>query len=414
MHILILVQVFPPDNVATAQLYGELALEFRKAGHEVTVLTTCPHYMFDPEAKDWPLTRPFKFPFGSDCQHGIRVIRTWMPRKGRHPLYRIACWGWFHALSTLRGLVLRCGCDVILSPSPPPSIGLSAFLLARRHRVPFVYNVQELYPDVAINLGFLKNPLLIRFLLGMEAFIYRHAAALTVISEGMRRRILAKGVVPSKITMIPNFADLDSLQVLPRNNRFAQEHDLVGRFVVTYAGNMGKPQHLEVLLHAARQVRSDSRIAFVMLGDGAEREPLIRLAARLKLSNLRFLPSQPYHLMNEIYAASDLGFVPQATGTSADGVPSKAYRIMACGRPILASTDSSSDLARLVERSGGGRTVPPANPTALAEAILQSSADPAWCKQSGENARAYVAAHHSRKAVAKQYLDLLSALADAQ
>ena len=449
--ILILVQVFPPDNVATAQLYGDLAKDLVALGNTVTVLTTTPHYSFDPSAKEWMpggqrsevrgqrsegRGLPWRFPCGTTEHNGIRVCRTWMPQKRRHALYRLTCWGWFHAASTLAGLFLKSRPDVILCPSPPPTIALSAYLLGKRYGVPFVYNAQELYPDVAINLGLVRNQFLIRRLLALEKFIYSHAAAITVISRRMRQRILEKGVPEQKVVLLPNFADTETFRPLPRDNAFSREHGLLDKFVVSYAGNMGKPQHLDVLLRAAavvqqaesreqraegggereagRPQRSEIRgraVCFLLVGDGAEREALVKLAAKLRLANVVFLPYQSYSMMDQIYAASAVSYVPQAAGTSSDGVPSKVYRIMASGRPVLAATDSGSDLAAMVQSSGGGEVVGATNERAVAEAILRAYRNPSEWSSRGEQARQYILENFSRTRITRQYHELLNRVA---
>jgi colanic acid biosynthesis glycosyl transferase WcaI len=359
-----------------------------------------------------------------------------MPRKRRNTLYRLACWGWFHAVSTLAGLFVKSRPDVILCPSPPPTIALSAYLLGKRYGVPFVYNAQELYPDVAINLGLVRNRFLIRRLLTLEKFIYAHAAAITVISRRMRQRILEKGVPEQKVVLLPNFADTEAFRPSPRDNSFSREHGLLDKFVVSYAGNMGKPQHLDVLLRAAAQVergegreqRAESRgqllpsplsplrsplspVRFLLIGDGAERAALVELAGKLGLANVSFLPYQSYSLMDQIYAASDVSYVPQAAGTSSDGVPSKVYRIMASGRPVLAATDSGSDLAAMVQESGGGEVVGATNEQEVADAILRAFRNRGEWSSRGERARRYIVENFSRSRITQQYHELLNRVA---
>lgn len=412
-NILILVQVFPPDNVATAQLYGDLALDLSALGNRVTVLTTSPHYSLDPDAKAWlPKTSGFRIPFHTTNHAGIRVCRTWMPKKRRNVLYRIACWGWFHFASTLAGLMVRARPDVILCPSPPPTIAISAYLLGKYHRIPFVYNAQELYPDVAINLGAVRNKFLIRGLCALERFTYAKAAAITVISRRMQMRILEKGVPEGKVVLIPNFADTESFRPLPRDNDFSRHQGLSDKFVVSYAGNMGKPQHLDVLLRAAVRLKQEPQIQFLFIGDGAERATLLELAQSRNLSNVCFLPYQSYSLMNEIYAASDVSYVPQAAGTSSDGVPSKVYRIMACGRPVLAATDSGSDLARLVVDSSGGTVVGATSDEEVTEAILGAFRNRGEWSGRGERARDYIVSNYNRSRITRKYHDLLNHVAD--
>jgi colanic acid biosynthesis glycosyl transferase WcaI len=284
-------------------------------------------------------------------------------------------------------------------------------LLGKRYGVPFVYNAQELYPDVAINLGLVRNQFLIRRLLTLERFIYANAAAITVISKRMRQRILEKGVSDKKTVLMPNFADTDAFRPMPKDNEFSRKHGLLDKFVVSYAGNMGKPQHLDVLLHAAAKLKTEPGIQFLLIGDGAERPPLVELAARLDLPNVSFQPYVSYSVMDQIYAASDVSYVPQATGISSDGVPSKVYRIMASGRPVLAATDAGSDLSEMVRESGGGAVVGPLDIEGVATAILNASRETKEWADRGGKARDYIVANFSRRKITGQYHELLNRVA---
>jgi putative colanic acid biosynthesis glycosyltransferase WcaI len=421
-RILILVQVFPPDNVATAQLYGELALELVGLGNRVMVLTTRPHYAPDPEGC-WHgsaagramqrVGRATGFPWRTIEERGLRVCRAWMPAKGRRALYRVGCWGWLHVCSTAAGLLSRWRPDVILCASPPPTIALSAYLLGKRFGAPFVYNAQELYPDVAIDLGLVRSRLLIGQLRRLERFIYAKAAAVTVISEGMRRRVRAKGVARGKVSVIPNFADIERFRPGARDNGFSRRYGLGEKFVVTYAGNMGKPQGLEVLLRAAQELASRPGacgVEFLLVGDGAERGRLGELTAGLGLNNVRFVPYQSYALMEQVYGASDLCYVPQAAGTSGDAVPSKVYRVMASGRPVLAATDAASDLAELVRESGAGAVVP-AEACMVAAVVNEASAQRQEWEERGRAGRRFVVERFSRDRIGREYHELLRAVA---
>lgn len=406
-RIAIVVQVFPPDNVATAQIYGELAVDLAGYGHEVRVFTSRPYYSEDLQAHFWRQGLRTGFPWRTSEQHGLRVCRCWMPRRSRSLWGRIGAWGWLHAATLAAALPSRWRADVVLAPSPPPSIAVVAWLLARRFRAPFVYNVQELYPDVAINLGLVRNRAVIGALRRLERFTYRSAACVTVISERMHAALLERNVPPWKVHLIPNFADTGHLRPGPRDNAFSREFNLGGRFVVSYAGNMGKPQHLEMLVQAAALLRGHSDIVVVLIGDGTERPSLQELASTLQLQNVIFVPYQPYARMNDIYGCSDICYVPQAGGTSTDGVPSKVYRILAAGRPVLAATDPTSDLGQLVSRSGAGLIVPPTDAQAVAAAILQMRTQRDLWEQRGQYARIFVEQHYSRPAVTRKYHELL-------
>jgi len=413
-RILILTLVFPPDGVSTAQIMGDLARGLKEAGDDVTVLTTVPHYNQDMEAEQQqPIGRLWGPVLRKSNYHGIPVYHTFMPRKGANILLRMVAWTGFHLISTLAGSVVTRKPDVVLAPSPPLTIGLSAWMLGRFHRAPYIYNVKELYPDLAINLGALRNTHLIRLMRLLERFVYRKASAITVIAPRMREVILQRGVGPHKVSVIPDSVDTDNLRPLPKDNDFTRQHKIHNKFVVSYAGNMGPAQGLASFIEAAHLLRDETDIHFLMMGNGILREKLERQVMRLNLSNFTFLPYQSYASMPQIYAGSDLNLVPLVGGLDADAIPSKVYSIMAAERAMVASTNIDSDLARIVGEVGCGWVVPPGDVQALASTIKQAYDQQPAMRQMGQRGRAYVLTHNSRQAVVQQYRDLISKLLTA-
>ena len=410
-RILILSLIFRPDNVSTAQIMGDLVLDFKARGHDVFVITTVPHFNEDAEAlAEQPLNDYWGGLFKKSSYCGVEVLHAWMPRKGKSKLLRIIGWLGFHFISTLSGLFIRFKPDIILAPSPPLTIGVSAWLLGLKHRCSFVYNVQEIYPDVAVNLGVLRNGFIIKCLQRLESFVYDKAQVLAVISDGMANHIRARGVPEDKIHIIPNFVDVEDFCPLPKVNDFSQHHGLADKFVVSYAGNMGAPQGLKVLIEAAHLLRHEVGVHFLMMGDGSERSSLIAMAQDMNLTNMTFLSYQPYSLMPEAYAAVDASFVSQTQGTSNDGIPSKVYRIMACARPVIACTDAGSDLARLVEKSEGGVVVQSGDVVALASAIQHAYLNREVWSKKGLKARDFVLHNYSRPSVSTLYHELITEL----
>jgi colanic acid biosynthesis glycosyl transferase WcaI len=393
---------------------GELAADLRRLGHEVTVLTTVPHYNpGDAAATDQRLRRYWGRLLQRSEYHGIPVYHAAMPAKGRSVALRVLGWVWFHAISILAGVLLVRRPDVILTPSPPLTNGAAAWLLGVLRRVPFVYNVQEIYPDIAINLGALRNRWLIAALRGLERFVYGRASVITVIAPRMRQRLLEKGVTGDKVHVIPNFVDLDRLRAVERPNVFSVRHRIDEAFVVNYSGNLGPAQGLDTVLDAARLLRDRPGIRFLLIGDGILRADLEQRIEAEGLGAVTVLPYQPNALMPEIYGSADLCLVPQAALTGSDAIPSKTYRIMACERPILATTEPTSDLATLVQTAGAGVVVPPGDAEALANAIGAAASDPVAWREIGRRGRAHVQQHYGRAQVSARYSALLGAVAGA-
>jgi colanic acid biosynthesis glycosyl transferase WcaI len=410
-EILMLSLVFPPDSVSTAQIMGELAVDLGKRGHRVTVITTIPHYNRDLENER---NQPFRPKWGKIlCQsefNGLRVYHSFMLPKGKNILLRIMAWAFFHIVSVIAGLMVVPRPAVILAPSPPLTIGLCAWLLGRLHRAPYIYNVQEIYPDIAIRLGAVRNRWVIDLLYRLEKFVYSKSSAVTVIASRMREQLLKKGVSNDKVHVIPNFVDVRDLVPLQKDNDFSRKHNIYSKFVVSYAGNMGPAQGLEQFIDAAKILREEAGICFLMLGDGILREFLRQKIEQYNLINFVFLPYQKYSLMGQAYAASDLCLVPQAIETGFEAVPSKVYRIMACARPVLAVTDPKSDLARLVGDAACGQVVSPGSAEALADVIRRAhQSQEAW-RLMGAAGRGHVIRHYARATVTDQYHTLIELL----
>lgn len=406
--ILLLSLVFPPDAVSTAQIMGELAIDLKERGNEVTVVTTRPHFNRDSEAEARQPIRPlWGTVLGKSDHSGIPVYHTFMPQKGRSVAGRLLGWVGFHALSTMAAVVVAPRPDVILCPSPPLTVGVSAWLVGLVRGCPFVYNVQEIYPDIAINLGALTSRPVIWALRALERWVYRRAAAITVIAPRMLENLRRKGVPLGKLRVIPNFVDTEDLHPGPKSNDFSRSLGISDKFVVTYAGNLGPAQGLATVVEAANLLRAVPDIHFLMMGGGTSERELGDMVARLGLPNLTLLPYHPYSMMLQVYSASDICLVPQALETGSDAVPSKIYRIMSCGRAVLAVTEPASDLSRLVLEAGCGVSVRPKEPSELASAIERLYRARSQCAEMGRAGRSFVLGTGSRFSVTRRYHELL-------
>lgn len=403
-RILLLTLVFPPDSVSTSILLKDLALELKALGHKITVLTTTPHYNTDTEASALQPLRPNwgRLLFKSDF-NGSPVYHASVPIKGNRVGTRLLDYIRFHAISTIAGLTLAIEYDVIIAPSPPLTVGLSAWVLGMMHRVPFIYNVQEIYPDIAVSLGVIRNRHIIRIMEWLERFIYARSRIVVVISEWFRRRLLDKGVPAHKLCVISNFVDTDFMRPMDRNNSFSAAHGFDDQFVVLYAGNIGLTQGFETVLSAAKRLAHLINIRFLVVGDGARRGWLEEELKEENLPNFTLLPYQPRSLVPQVYGVSDICLVPLKGGTAQETFPSKIYTIMAAGRPAIVAADQDSELAWVTEESGCGWAVPPDDDQALAEAIERAYHKRSELKQKGKFGREYVVEHHSRQVIARQY-----------
>lgn len=411
--ILILTLVFRPDNVSTAQLMADLSLKLKSKGHTVTVLTTTPHYNKDNLAEETQILLRTKVPLLLRSEHqGIAVYHVWMPRKGTWLVYRALTWVMFQVLSTLYGCFVLSRADVILCPSPPPTIGISAWIIGLCRRTKYIYNVQEVYPDVAINLGLLKSKAQIFLARKVESFVYAKAAAVTVISERMQKKLDDRVTDKRKLHLIPNFVKTDDFAADIDAGSFRHQHGLEGKFVVCYAGNIGKPQNIDLLIAAAAAMQEVSRLAVVIVGNGSERERLERNVREMKLGNVFFLGQRPYSEMPMIYAATDLAYVPQAIGISDDGIPSKVYRILGAGRPVLACTERESDLAILIRDASAGYIAVSNSVEEVVDILRQAERDAALLARMGRQGLDFVRTRYSLKTVSEKYDELVNRVSE--
>jgi colanic acid biosynthesis glycosyl transferase WcaI len=409
-RILIYSLVFPPDGVSTAQLMGEIAEDLVAGGHHLTVVTTFPHYHRDRAAEEAQPLRPLRFGWLCESRYrGIQVFHT-VAQGGRSSLWgRIRSWLSFHIIGFVAGLRLVPRPDVILVPSPLLTAGFVAWVLTLIRGGRYIYNVQELYPDLAVEMGRLRNPMVVKILHRLERFVYNRAGAVTGISSEICDRVSERSSTRTVVRYVPNFVDLSQLAPSSRNNSFAREWGLNNSFVVSYAGNLGHAQGLESVLQAA-DLCTDERIKFVFVGSGALERTVKRHEGESRTGNVLHISHQPYAIMPELYGASDVCLVPLMGGVGGSALPSKVLRIMACGRPVVAVCEPTSELARLVSSADAGVVVPPDQPDVLLQAILELAADQMRCSALGRSGRLFVERHYARDVVTGQYLRLIEEL----
>jgi len=404
MRILVLSLIFNPDNVSTAQIWAGISEDMKKAGHDVRVLTTTPHFHRDSsmEAK-----QPLRKCFGNLVQKseyaGIPVTHILMPNKSIWPPLRVLSWVNFHVMTTLIGWFSGFKPDVVIAPSPPLTIGLNAWAIAVMRGAKYVYNVQEIYPDIAVNLGMMRNRRVICFFSRLERFTYRKAAIVTSITKAMCAKI-AQRTDPKKVRLVPNFVDLSDVVMAPRVNAFAKEYGLVGKFVLTYAGNMGVPQKLGVMVELARRIPA---LTVLLIGGGADAGRLREQATGL--DNVKFVAYQPISRMPEIYAASDLFYVGQDPKACADGIPSKIYRILGFRKPLLVMTSPTSDLAGFVRDSNSGLLIDEQYDVA-AEVVKNVMNDKDRLSGFGEQGFRFVKESFGRDVVSGHYINICDEL----
>jgi glycosyltransferase involved in cell wall biosynthesis len=311
-------------------------------------------------------------------------------------------------MSLVVGIILINRQEVVIATSPPLTIGLISWLLAYCWKAPAVYKVAEVYPDLAIRQGAVRHPSLIKFFRWIEELVYAGNTKIVTIAEQFKRLLHERGVPDNKLIMIRDSVDIDLYHPSNRDNAFSREHRLVNSFVVLYAGNIGLFQDWESVLCSAELV-SRYPITIVIIGDGIRREWLIDQVRHRGLDNVKWIGYQAAERMSEINASCDIAIIPMTRAGALDGLPSKIYTIMACGKPVIATADVASDMAWLIQEAKCGRVVPPDDPRALAEAIEAAYLDPASLSSEGENGRQFVK-EFSKESIAQKYSNLILSL----
>jgi colanic acid biosynthesis glycosyl transferase WcaI len=397
VNLLVLTPHFAPDVAPTATLFTRIVEELAARGHRIEVVTTLPWYRehrIEP-GFDGKWTRHEDTPWG-------RIIRVHpFPVSDKRNIPRRALsYAGSSALAAAAG-ARGADVDAVLAISPPLTNGLSGWLIARSRKAPLVFNVQDVFPDVAVELGALKNRFLIGAARRAERFCYAISDAVTVLSEDLKGNLVAKGVPPPKVHVIPNFVDVQGVRPLPKENPYRNDFALVGKTVVMYAGNVGLSQPLDIVLDAAAALAYDDDLVFVINGQGAQRSPL---EARARgMANVVFIDMQPQERLGEVLAAADLHLVPLKRGLGAASLPSKVYSILAAGRPFVASVDEGTEIARLAGSSGAGIAVPPEDAEALTKAIRRVVEDPDEAERMGKAGRNFVEGLIHPSAVAEAY-----------
>lgn len=407
MNLVVLSPHFEPDVAPTGEVVTRLVHELAARGHHIEVLTSLPwyrHHQIEP-GYEGRLIRFEDTPWG-------RIVRVnpFATHDKRNLVKRGAAFVGFSAVATAVGARGE-PVDAVLAVSPPLTLGAAGYVIARARRASFVFNIQDVYPDVAVELGVLKNRLVIEAAKRLERFCYGRADIVTVLSNELKENVGAK-TDPNKVRVIPNFVDTDWIKPGPAENAYRAEFGLQGKRVVMYAGNVGLSQSMDIVLDSAMALEYDPDIVFVINGGGAAWEEVSRRAH--SLANVKLVGMQPAERLPEVLGAADVHVVPLKRGLARSSVPSKVYSSLASGRPVVASVDEGSEVALLVERANAGFAVPPGDAEALTKAIRRLIDDPEEARRMGDAGRRFVRGWASPAAVAASYESLFAELHKAR
>jgi len=398
LRLVILCPHFEPDIAPTGVVMTRIVHELVALGHELHVVTSLPWYREHAIEPGWKgrLWRIERTSWGS-----ITRVHPF-PGKTKRNLFRRAIgFGLFSVIVGLRGLRAGRGrINGVLAMSPPLTLGLTGRFIATVRRAPLVFNIQDVFPDAAIQTGAIRNRRIIAAARWLERVSYEKSDAVVLLSDDLLHNVAMKvsSSHRSNLHVIPNFVDTVAITPRDRMTTYRNELGVGDGIVVMYAGNVGFSQSIDLLIAAAREMPYTH---FVINGDGAARISLQELAHGC--GNVRFAEYQPVERLGEVLASADIHVVPLRAGLATISVPSKTYSILAAGRPILAAIDLNTEIPRILAASGAGITVPPEDVTQFVAALRQLVDQSELRTEMGNKGRQWVEQHASPVAVACAY-----------
>jgi colanic acid biosynthesis glycosyl transferase WcaI len=388
-RLLVLNQYYWPGKEATANLLTELCEALADDYHVTVVVGAAPE---EPERLE---------------RNGVSIIRARSTTYDRAQLWGRASNYFTYLLGALREALASPRPDIVVCMTDPPFIGAAAEIVARRFRAPLLVISQDVFPEIAVKLGRLRNPLAIAVLRVVIASYLRHATRVVVIGETMAERVVAKGVRRERIRVISNWGDAERVTPQPRANAWARKQRLDDKFVVMHFGNVGHAQDLDTLIRATTLLRDLDELAVPIIGVGARRAELVELAKTLEANKVRFLPWQAYENRAEPISAAHVHVVGLARGLAGYIVPSRMWGVLAAGRPVIAAAEDESETAAVVRENGCGLVVPPGNPLRLAEAIRDCHDGKHDLEEMGRRARVFAETATDRSIAVARYRAVL-------
>lgn len=407
MRILILTQYYPPEVGATQNRMHFFASRLAARGHAVTVITAVPNHpagVIHPDYADvW---------YRSTHEDGVRIIRVRVRTSPTKTFWsRIGFYFSFATAGTLAAFLLaRRRYQVVFATSPPLTVGVPGCVYALMRRVPFVLDVRDLWPELAIQLGELRNTFVIRLARSLEAFLYRSSSRITVVTRAFARDIESHGYPKERIVFLPNGTVPEIFHPVARDPDLIRTLGLQDCFVVGFFGNHGIAQNLEGVVDAAARLAHDDRFRFLFVGEGPVKAALMEKQAAIGLRNVIFHPQVPQATVVRYIALCDVLVVPLRNMSLLEGfIPSKLFDFMACAKPILLQV--AGEAREVLEEAGAGVFVPPGDAEALSNAVRQMALlTPPERQHLGEAGLAYVRKHRLREHQAERLHELLTTL----
>ncbi len=399
-RVLFLTYHFPTPQEAGSSRPWQEAMVLRELGFQVTVVTSGSNYMTGVRTR-----RSSWKPWSREEDQGFTVLKTYSPREHRRSkLLRLANYLLFSGIAFWAGLFVRRP-RVVFAGTDPPFLVPVAYLLARLHGARLVLDERDVWPDVAVAVGVLKNKALIRLVDGFLGFFRRRAYSLITVSEGLKELLVSKGLPESRIHVIANaFPDGLSQRVsAPLPQDLAQGFD--GAFVVLYTGGMGPgAAEIQTVLRAAKIVQQmgNGAIKFVFVGEGEKKQEYIRFCQEHAIANCAFFPAQSREVLPTLFARASVALHSLTRDSWMEkALSTKVFDYLFSAKPVVFA--GSGEIANLINRAGAGSTVQPEDPKALAQAVLRLYDDRHLLEEMGRKGHEYVALHYSHQSLVEQF-----------
>lgn len=409
MRLLLLPAYFTPEHAASDYLGRQMVEAFVDSDINCILYTPTPTRGISEEIRK-EYKRNKKHETLNDGK--LIIHRFSMFGEGKNPFIRalryILCW-----FRQLHAGLWETNVDCVYLGSTPPIQGLIGVWMKRIRKIPFVYNLQDIFPDSLVGTGLAKkNGLLWKIGRVIENSTYRHADKIIVISEDFKKNIMAKGVPEEKIEVVYNWVDEQDVIDVPRaENKLFDKYSLDrNKFFITYNGNIGLTQNMDMLLEAAQSLESYHDIQFVLVGNGAYLEQVQQIIKEKNISNVHLLPFQPYEDISHVFSLGDVSLVISKPGVGANSVPSKTWSIMSASRPVIANFDEN-ELKSIIADNNCGIFTKAGDKVAFTDAIIKLYNDRGLCKEMGRNGRNFVLANLTKEVGTRKYVEVIKAFA---
>lgn len=403
MKILLLPTYFYPEKAASYYLFDNLFEELSRKGLDMLVYTPMPCRGIDQDVREEFKSKKSERMY-DEC---MEVHRFNMYGEGKHPFLRALRYFLVSIIQFWKGIRAK-DIDLLFVASTPPTQGALAALVKKIRRIPFVYNLQDIFPDSLVGTGLAKKGGFF-WKIGrvVENFTYRNADKIIVISQDFKNNIMAKGVPEEKIVVVYNWVDQVAVVDVPREKNILFDRYGLDRnkFYVTYNGNIGLTQNMDMLLEVAKALEANEEIHFVLVGNGAYLEQVKQIINNRNVDNVTLLPFQPYEEISHVFSLGDVSLVISKPGVGANSVPSKTWSIMSASRPVLANFDEN-ELKTIIEVNNCGIFTKAGDKVAFTDAILKLYNDRELCKEMGANGRKFVLENLTKEVGTQKYVDV--------